>query len=586
MKVSWRIAHGLTASVMGLLLLHASVAFAQDPPAAAALTPAAAAAAAGPDLNDSSTCLGCHSAEGLAATMPDGTVRQLHVPPDKFGKSVHASLPCVMCHQAITSIPHSEEARTASVDCGGCHADQQALYAKSVHGRLFLESKYEGAAQCKSCHGIHDIGHPKEVDTRVQIAKNCGSCHVERYQSYTETYHGQIHSLGYAYTAHCFDCHGSHNIQMVADPTSTVHKNNRLKTCQTCHANATAGFVTFEPHANTHDFERYPAMFVVAKGMLALITGVFAFFWTHSVLWFYREWQDRKHGVPRPHIVPGELPKGQEHKYIERFRPWWRAAHLAFALCLMTLSLTGMAVFYSKTTWAASFVQWLGGPQVAAKIHRVAGVMILAIFILQILYFVVKVLPKWRTFKWFGHTSLIPSLQDGKDIIAMFQWFFGKGPRPVFGRWNYLERFDYWAPFWGLTIVGGSGVMLWFKEATAAVWPGWMFNVASLAHGEEAFLAIVFLFTVHFFNNHFRPDKLPPPDVVMFTGAVDLDEFKREHTLEYEELVRTGKLQERLVDRPSPAMTLSAKILGIVLLIFGLTLLALVGIGFFSTLMH
>lgn len=62
MKVSWRIAHGLTASVMGLLLLHASVAFAQDPPAAAALTPAAAAAAAGPDLNDSSTCLGCHSA--------------------------------------------------------------------------------------------------------------------------------------------------------------------------------------------------------------------------------------------------------------------------------------------------------------------------------------------------------------------------------------------------------------------------------------------------------------------------------------------------------------------------------------------
>ena len=73
-----------------------------------------------------------------------------------------------------------------------------------------------------------------------QIAKNCGSCHVERYQTYTETYHGQVHSLGYAYTAHCFDCHGSHNIQMVADPTSTVHRNNRLQTCQKCHANAIA----------------------------------------------------------------------------------------------------------------------------------------------------------------------------------------------------------------------------------------------------------------------------------------------------------------------------------------------------------
>ncbi|HEX6064816.1 MAG TPA: hypothetical protein VFZ04_11380, partial [Longimicrobiales bacterium] len=124
------------------------------------------------------------------------------------------------------------------------------------------------------------------------------------------------------------------------------------------------------------------------------------------------------------------------------------------------------------------------------------------------------------------------------------------------------------------------GLMLWFKEATAAVWPGWMFNIAALAHGEEAFLAIVFLFTVHFFNNHFRPDKLPPPDIVMFTGAMSLEEFAREHTIEYEELLRTGQLDKYLVDVPSPAMTLGSKILGIVLLIFGLALLTLVLIGF------
>ena len=122
--------------------------------------------------------------------------------------------------------------------------------------------------------------------------------------------------------------------------------------------------------------------------------------------------------------------------------------------------------------------------------------------------------------------------------------------------------------------------MLWFKELTAAVWPGWIFNVATLAHGEEAFLAIVFLFTVHFFNNHFRPDKLPPPDIVMFTGAVSLEQFRREHTLEYNQLVETGQLAKYLVDVPSPAMTLGSKILGITLLIFGLTLLTLVLIGF------
>lgn len=166
----------------------------------------------------------------------------------------------------------------------------------------------------------------------------------------------------------------------------------------------------------------------------------------------------------------------------------------------------------------------------------------------------------------------------------MFRWFFGRGPRPVFGRWTYWERFDYWAPFWGLAIVGGSGAMLWAKYATASVLPGWFFNVGTLAHGEEAFLAICFLFTVHFFNNHFRPDKMPPPDIVMFTGAVSLEEFAREHALEYQELVRTGELEKHLVHPPSRAMTIGSRVLGIVLLTVGLSILALVLSGFIQSL--
>jgi hypothetical protein len=126
--------------------------------------------------------------------------------------------------------------------------------------------------------------------------------------------------------------------------------------------------------------------------------------------------------------------------------------------------------------------------------------------------------------------------------------------------------------------------MLWFKEQTAAFLPGWVFNVATLAHGEEAFLAIVFLFTVHFFNNHFRPDKLPPPDIVMFTGSVPVEEFRREHALEYERLVRSGELQKYLVDAPSNAMTNGSRILGLVLIACGLTLLVLVLTGFIGSL--
>ena len=186
-----------------------------------------------------------------------------------------------------------------------------------------------------------------------------------------------------------------------------------------------------------------------------------------------------------------------------------------------------------------------------------------------------------RTLRWFGPDSMVVRWQDFRDILAMFKWFFGRGPRPVFDRWTYWEKFDYWAVFWGIFIIGGSGAILWFKVAVAKVLPGWVFNLALIFHGEEALLAAVFLFTVHFFNNHFRPDKFPL-DTVMFTGAMSLEEFKREHAVQYERLVATGKLESYRVPVPSPAFALGSRMLGFTLLTIGLILLLLVAIGFIS----
>jgi hypothetical protein len=92
----------------------------------------------------------------------------------------------------------------------------------------------------------------------------------------------------------------------------------------------------------------------------------------------------------------------------------------------------------------------------------------------------------------------------------------------------------------------------------------------------------VFLFTVHFFNNHFRPDKLPPPDVVMFTGTQSLEEFRHDHPAQYQRMAASGELQKLLVDAPSRPMTRGSKILGLILIAIGLTLLVLVAIGFFG----
>ena len=517
---------------------------------------------------------------GVVAQQIDRFMKSIHARPNKDDQS-RTNATCYNCHDPhyvyANGSPERQEWRLNIPNtCGKCHAAEREQYATSVHGKEVLQKKNPGAAICSDCHTTHDIENPAKDSAKLAITQNCGNCHQGSLKSYTETYHGQVNKLGYAYTAKCFDCHSSHDIQRVDNPTSTVHPDNRLKTCQKCHAEASKGFATFEPHGTTDDFGRYPYIWIASKFMILLLAGTFAFFWTHTALWFYREYKDRQARKTRPHVRADELLLG---RYFRRFPLLWRIAHLIFALTLMILTLTGMAVFYADSAWAPVVMSALGGPKVAAVIHRTSAVIFAGVFIGHLIYVVLRLRRNWRTFRWFGPDSLIPRWQDLRDIVAMFKWFFGLGPRPVFDRWTYWEKFDYWAPFWGVTIIGISGVMLWFPNVTASFLPGWVFNVATIFHGEEALLAALFLFTVHFFNNHFRPDKFPL-DVVMFTGTMPLEEFRREHTVEYNRLVETGELSKYLVDEPSRPMTLGSKILGFSLIAFGLILLVLVLTGF------
>ncbi len=467
--------------------------------------------------------------------------------------------------------------------CAKCHPAQRDQYLTSVHGTEVFQRANPRAAVCIDCHTAHHIKSPQTDPFKLEVTRNCGNCHNNQWKTYTSTYHGKVNILGYAYTAKCFDCHGHHEIQRVDDETSIVNKKNRLKTCQKCHEDATEGFVTFEPHGHTQDFNRFPYIWIASKSMILLLAGVFAFFWTHTALWFYREYKDRKQGKTRPHVQMGRLPQ-KEGKYVRRFAPMWRLAHLLFAIAIMMLALTGSGLLYAGSFWAPTVMKLLGGPETAAILHRIGASTFIILFVGHLLYITYYIIQNWRTFRPFGPTSLIPNLQDFRDIAAMFKWFFGKRPRPVFDRWTYWEKFDYWAPFWGMMIIGITGGMLWFPEVTASVLPGWVFNVATIIHGEEAFLAIVFLFTVHYFNCHFRPDKFPQ-DIVMFTGTMPLEEYKREHTMEFRRLLETGELEKYLVDAPSRLMTLSSRILGAFLIIFGLMLLILVLLGFWENML-
>ena len=533
---------------------------------------------------DNKTCLGCHGTPGFAATGADGQAHSLFVQANQFADSVHGSLPCTTCHAEITEVPHKNAApksaegrRQIPTLCGSCHIKALADYKNSIHGKQVMSGSNLYAAVCTDCHTTHAVAHPKSAGARLAITKACGHCHAGAMASYKETYHGKILALGYANVATCADCHAGHAILPPSDPASSVSPANRLGTCRNCHQDATAGFATFEAHATTNDFARYPYVWLASKFMLALIIGAIGIFWLHSLLWLYRELRDRQQHRLRPHVRAEALPP-QDSRYVERWTTAWRATHLAFALSVIALIITGIPLLYPQTAWAPVLIRILGGPEIAGILHRISAIVMCAVFAAHLVYITVHLWRNWKSVRLFGPYSLLPTWQDGKDVVAMLKWFFGVAPRPVFDHWNYQQKFDYWAPFWGVAILAATGAMLWFKSLTGAVLPGWTFNVATLIHGHEVVLATVYLFTIHFFANHWRPDKFPL-DIVIFTGSMPLEEFKREYGVEYDRLKESGELERYLIDAPSRPMTLGSKVLGFSLVAVGLALLVIMATG-------
>ena len=97
--------------------------------------------------------------------------------------------------------------------------------------------------------------------------------------------------------------------------------------------------------------------------------------------------------------------------------------------------------------------------------------------------------------------------------------------------------------FWGVAVIGATGLILWFPTFFTRLMPGWVVNVATTIHSDEALLAVCFIFSVHFFNTHFRPEKFPI-DTVIFTGGMPLEEFKKDRPREYQEMVEKRRVGE------------------------------------------
>jgi cytochrome b subunit of formate dehydrogenase len=523
-------------------------------------------------MNLGETCSKCHANAAL--------VKKFDIPVDdpysKYAQSVHGrgvlksglivSAVCNDCHGTHDILPHTDPAsrinrRNIRTTCGHCHQGVLAQFDQSIHGRKLAEGS-EKAPTCVVCHHSHTITRITDEDWKLHNLQECGGCHTDRISSYKQTYHGQVTSLGYAKVARCSDCHGSHNILPIKDPKSTLAPANIVRTCQKCHPKANANFAKFQPHAEHNDREHYPLVFYTFWAMTGLLVGTLAFFGIHTLLWLLRSLKEHQHAPP-VHV--------REEKVVWRFRFFDRALHFLVITSFLTLAATGLPLRFAYTNWARTLAQFLGGFEAAGFVHRFAAIITFLYFGLHVGKLFRKVLNGEKGLFW-GPDSMVPQLKDAQDMIGQIKWFFGLGERPKFDRFTYWEKFDYWAVFWGVTVIGLSGLVLWFPQAAARFLPGWAFNLAMIIHGDEALLATGFIFSVHFFNSHLRPEKFPM-DFVIFTGRIEEAELAHERPLEYARKKASGQLELERADPLLPWQVTASRIVGFTALGIGLALL-------------
>ena len=247
------------------------------------------------------------------------------------------------------------------------------------------------------------------------------------------------------------------------------------------------------------------------------------------------------------------VPEG--FKQFRRFNTRHIILHVLVMISFLGLALTGLPLKFSDQEVSRLLMALFGGAANAALIHRICAVITFVYFISAIgmcihFLFIRKDLPGNWMERLLGPDSLCPTPRDIQDITGMIRWFFFKGPKPTFERWAYWEKFDFLAVFWGMFAIGGSGLMLWFPEFFGRFLPGWMFNIATIVHSDEALLATGFIFTVHFFNTHFRPEKFPM-DFVIFNGQVSKHEFLEERRDQWQRYEQTGMIEKIKVEKRS-----------------------------------
>jgi len=233
-----------------------------------------------------------------------------------------------------------------------------------------------------------------------------------------------------------------------------------------------------------------------------------------------------------------------------------RLQHITLIICFVLLVLTGLPLLLDPAAWLKKVFFFETSFAWRGWIHRLAGVGLIGLSVLHLLY--VSGTRRGRELFW----ALMPKLKDVTDALESFghnlgftRWLYEKGilkqffdqhpywlfrQPPQYGRFNFIEKFEYLAVWWGNAVMIASGFFLWATNLSFRLFPLWVYDIFKIIHSYEAILAFLAIIIWHLYNVHLTPDVFPMSRVWL-DGKITGHELRTHHSLEYEAILEARR---------------------------------------------
>lgn len=225
-------------------------------------------------------------------------------------------------------------------------------------------------------------------------------------------------------------------------------------------------------------------------------------------------------------------PLAKQERTFLRFSPGQRWEHLVLLLSGLVLILTGLPQKYRELSISQDLLSTPEQILLIRQIHHIAAILLG----LLVLYHLVRIFILMSRRKLPG--DLLPTGQDLRDAGKMIQYLlFLRKDKPKFGRYNFEQKVTYWFVFFGILIMGLSGLIVWFPVQATQFLPGGVVPAAKLAHSTESVVMVIFILIWHIYHVHIERLNLS-----IFTGRLSEDEMRTFHEKEYERIIgRSGE---------------------------------------------